>query len=615
MSATFRALASVAMLAGFYVVALFQLGAALALVIWLVTVIPGLLAVKLTLPLIAASGGAVLVALWKAIRSRPEPPHGLPLGPDQAPELWRTVRELADVVGTRTPDEIRLVPEVNAAVSEDTKMLGLVGGRRILYIGLPLLQAMNLDQIRSVLAHELGHYSGRHTRLGGVAYRGRLAIGGTIGRIGPRNPVGYVFRGYARLYLLVDNAVSRRQELEADRSSVQVAGQAAAASALRELPVLDAAWGFFHTRYVQPGWSAGYLPEDLFGGFAELVTARAEELAKLRASEPEETGSRWDTHPPIGERIAAITAMPDNPAASDDRPAGTLLPDLGTAGRQLQELVVEAGDRTRLPWPEFTHAMVAAGMQRMADNVYRALGRFTGTEDPGLPVLLELVESRRFPEFAEQLFPDHTRKEAVGEFVDVMDTLLVNAAATAGAAQWRHSWSEPARLVGRDGEPLDLTEIAALAVRPETLPEALARLAALGVDPEQGRIVQRRASADGSRLLAGLANIKVDGVEHDILVLNRGLVLISGPGKADKGTKRLQELVSSVPVAELAGRHQFLPFEEFTGATVQKQVPLKAQIALHDGRTITLHEQWSSELLEKKSRDTLLEALQTVAQR
>jgi hypothetical protein len=198
----------------------------------------------------------------------------------------------------------------NAAVSEDTKLLGLIGGRRRLYLGMPLLQALSVDQLRSVVAHELGHYSGKHTRLGAVAYRGRLAIGHTIGRIGPWNPVGWTFRGYARLYLLVDNAVSRRQELDADRASVRVAGPEVAVAALRELPVIDAAWGFYFDRYINQGWEAGFAPDDFFGGFGRLVAARHEELAKLRDDQPEEHRSRWDTHPSHAERIALMRTAP-----------------------------------------------------------------------------------------------------------------------------------------------------------------------------------------------------------------------------------------------------------------------------------------------------------------
>src|SRR5690606_4728666 len=118
MVAALRAGVSVVMLAGFYVVALAQLAAAGALAIWLASVLPGTLALKLTFPLFTATVGAVTVAMWRAIRTKPQPPHGLPVTPQEAPTLWGTVRELAQVVGTRMPDEIRLVPEINAAVME-----------------------------------------------------------------------------------------------------------------------------------------------------------------------------------------------------------------------------------------------------------------------------------------------------------------------------------------------------------------------------------------------------------------------------------------------------------------------------------------------------------------
>lgn len=321
MSATYRALASVVMLIGFYVVALLQLAAVAALGVWLFGHTNGIVTGKVLLPLVVALG-AVAVGLWRAIRTKNEPAPGLIVTEREAPGLWANVRELATAVGTRAPDEIRLVPEVNAAVAEQSRMLGLVGGRRTLYVGLPLLQAMRIDQLRSVLAHELGHYSGNHTRLGAVAYRGRLAIAETLERISPRNPIGWVFKGYSRLYLMVDNAASRRQELEADRSSVLLAGQDAAASALRTLPALDAAWGFFMRRYVEPGWSAELVPDDLFGGFGQLLHARRDEITEMRENTPDREPSPWDTHPPIGVRVAAMAAP-----AGGDRRAGR------TAGR------------------------------------------------------------------------------------------------------------------------------------------------------------------------------------------------------------------------------------------------------------------------------------------
>ncbi|MEU0152753.1 M48 family metallopeptidase [Micromonospora fulviviridis] len=611
MSATYRALASVVMLIGFYVVALLQLAAVAALGVWLFSHTSGLVTGKLLLPLVVALG-AVGVGLWKAIRTKNEPAPGLIPDERAAPRLWGTVRELATAVGTRAPDEIRLVPEVNAAVGEQSRLLGLIGGRRTLYVGLPLLQAMRIDQLRSVLAHELGHYSGQHTRLGGVAYRGRLAIEETVERISPRNPVGWVFKGYSKLYLMVDNAASRRQELEADRSSVALAGTEAATSALRTLPALDAAWAFYMRRYVEPGWTAGLAPDDLFGGFAMLLQARRDEIDELRENAPEREPSRWDTHPPIGVRVAAMTATPAAVVAPDDRPAWTLLADVAGAGRQLQGLVVEHGSRRLLPWAEFVAESVAATVQRQADGIYRAAGRFTGTSTPGLPTLLDLVRAGRLGEFAEQFFSGATRKEAASAFAGPMETLLDNAAVRSRRARWQLSWSGPARLVGPAGEPLDLAGIAKLAVAPETLDEALARLAELGVDAAHATVVQARASARNADLIGGLANIKVDGREHDILVLDNGLVLIPDPGKSSEGEKRLTALVGAVPVADLAARHPYLPYEEITSVEVKREVPLKATLTLFDGRTVSVQELMASEFLEKHSRDTLLRVFQRI---
>jgi Zn-dependent protease with chaperone function len=608
-----RAAASVFMLLGFYVVALIQLAAVLAFVTWISVVGNVGVGLKLGLPLLFAVG-ATGVGLWRAIRTRPEPLHGLIVAPHDAPELWGLVQNLAREVGTRIPDEIRLVAEVNAAVSEDTKLLGLIGGRRRLYLGMPLLQALSVDQLRSVVAHELGHYSGRHTRLGAVAYRGRLAIGHTIGRIGKWNPVGWTFRGYARLYLLVDNAVSRRQELEADQASVRLAGPEVAISALRELPVIGAAWGFYFDRYIAWGWEAGYAPDDFFGGFGRLVAARHEELAKLRDDEPEEHKSRWDTHPSDAERIALMRTAPQAGHPVDGRPAAMLVPSITTVGIALQREVVEVGSREVLPWPQFTAAAATAGLQRKADRLFRSLGRLTGSPDPGLGTLFDLVAAGRLGELAEEFYPNATRKEAALKFADAMDLLFTLAAVRSGTAYWRHSWTEPVSLTDAHGAELDFAEIAKLAVSPATLEEARFRLAQAGVRVEAAAIVERRATASGSDVIGAMANLKVDGMHTDLVLLDRGLVLVPAPKSTDNGKDRLQALLASGPVEELATRFRFLPYEEITAVTVTKRTPVRAELRTHDGTTVALEERWSGDQLGE-SRDTLLAVLDRIAER
>jgi Zn-dependent protease with chaperone function len=608
-----RAAASVFMLLGFYFVALLQLVAVLAFLIWVSMEANLGVGVKLGLPMLLAVG-ATGVGLWRAIRARPEPMHGVVLVEHHHPQLWGLVRQLAAQVGTRAPDEIRLVPEVNAAVSEDSKALGLVGGTRRLYLGLPLLLTLTLDQLRSVLAHELGHYSGSHTRLGAVAYRGRLAIGHTINRIGKWNPVGWVFRGYARLYLLVDNAASRRQELEADRASVRIAGPEAAMSALRELPVIDAAWDFYFDQYVAGGWEAGYAPDDIFGGFAQLAAARHEELARLRAQDPPQRTSRWDTHPSTATRIAVMRATPPAAHPADQRPAAVVLPTIDAAGRALQAEVFDIGDRRVLPWPEFTAAAVTSGLQHNADRLFRSLGRLTGTEAPTLGTLLDLVSAGRLPELARQFCPDGTPAEAVENFAGLMDLVLTLAAIRSGVAYWKHSWSEPVKLVDARGDELDFEPVARLAISPYTLREAWAQMLELGIRPEAAAVIERQATANGSDVIGALASFKVDGQNTDLVLLNRGIVLVPGPKSTDNGEDRLRQLLSSGPIEELAGRHRFVPYEEVVAVTIGRRIPVRAELRLHNGETVSMEQRWTGEKLGK-SDDALLAVLDRLAER
>ncbi|WP_119729136.1 M48 family metallopeptidase [Thermomonospora amylolytica] len=613
MTSALRALLSVTMLAGFYVVAVLQLAAITGVTIWLAVVTNAFVAVKILGPALAVLYASVGAAMWRALRSRPEPPHGVPVAPQQAPALWSLVERLAGEVGTRMPDEIRIVPEVNAAVMEQSRLLGLIGGRRYMYVGLPLLQTMTVAQLASVLAHELGHYSGRHTRLGGVAYRGRLAIGGTISRLGPYNVAGWVFKAYARLYLLVDNAVSRRQEYEADRASVRVAGREVAADALRGLPALDAAWGFFFARYVEPGWENGYVPDDLFAGFAHLVEARRAELAELRAREPEDTGSRWDTHPPVGARIATIMSLPDVPVTPDRRPAGVLI-DLAGAGRAVQSAMLDIGDRTVLPWPEYVNAMMTAIVQKEADAIFRRVARILpGHSGPlTLAHVFDIVSGGPQPLrlIGEQLFPEATRREAAALFAGPLETLIRLAALRSGTAFWRLSWTGPAEFVDRSGAPADYEEIAKLAVSsPQGTAEAARRLESMGIVLKSAAQIATTATADGSDVLAGLANIKIDDVEHDVIVLTKGLVLIPDPGKADQGKKRLHQILGSTTPEALAAEYRFLPYEDITDTEVTREVPTRATITLHDGRTLAVQERWNSEFATKNSRDVFLKVL------
>jgi Zn-dependent protease with chaperone function len=605
MLTTLRAVFSALLLLGFYVLALALLGGLGYVSVWAFQDGAGAAGAKLAYLTIATAAG-VLTVLWKVLQVKSTPMPGVAISPQQAPQLWQLVAELATVAQTRVPDVIVLVPGVNAAVSEDSKLLGLIGGKRHLYLGVPLLQAFTVAQLRSVLAHELGHYSRKHTRLGEIAYRGQLAIMVTVASL-RGNVVGLVLRPYAWVYRSVAAAVNRRQELEADQLSVQVAGRSTAQATLREIPVVDAAWNFYETRYIDPGWAAGYAPTtaDFFGGFPQLIAARTDELARLRDQPPPAEQSRFDTHPSIAARIGAMADLPssvDGPQWTDTRPASELVPHFDSAIEVVARAAINFGQRQQLPWNEFIALSMVTRDQQQADLVYRAAARFARSDRADLGTVLGLVESSRVRELAVEV-------NATRDFRAPMLALLRLAAVRSGAAQWRPSWTSPAQLVRADGQPLDLDELATLATDPATLAQARARLAASGIDVATAVQVETVATAHGSSIVGGLANVKVDDVPHDLLLLDHGLILRPCPKQTDGGKQRLAAWARSAPPAELAKADRFLAFEDVASATIDKRVPIRILLTLHNGQTVKVYEGWGSESLTRTSAESLRDAV------
>jgi Zn-dependent protease with chaperone function len=436
-----RALLAALLVAGFYWLGVGLVAGLVALALWLWWVVPGPLAHDLSYPALAVAAGLV-VPVRRVAQARPRPPEGLAVTVEQAPALWAAVRDLAAVVPTRPPDEIRLIAEVNAAVWEDTGRAGLRPGRRYLYVGVPLLETLPLDQLRAVLAHELGHYARGHTRFGALVYRGMLAMAGTIERIGPRTLPGLVLTGYAAVYAAVALAVLRRMETEADQAAVRAAGPTATAGALRDTERLVAAWDGYLRQYLRWTSRTGYPPAAVLAYFGAVVDDPV--LVPDPVRPPHR--SRWDSHPPLAQRLALVEAAPDRPVPADPRPAWVLLDDLELRAAALRTAT-------------FDESVVRIAQEDalcIAAAVRYAAGRVAGDRAPGLGTVLDLLEDGRAGELTVRL-----RRTVYGnrEPVELVTATVAAALVASGAARWRHEWSVPLGLESADGDPLDVATI------------------------------------------------------------------------------------------------------------------------------------------------------------
>jgi Zn-dependent protease with chaperone function len=369
------------------------------------------------------------------------------------------VRRLADVAGTRPPDEIYLTSDVNAGVMEETRLLGLVAGRRRMFIGAPLLAGFREDQFLAVLTHELAHYSNRDTRLSGVVYRGRRALVRTVGGLNRadwfQRMLAWLLGGYLKLYLRVSTAVCRRQESAADEAAARAAGSAAAAGALRELAAIHRAWEAFTRNHLLLGWRFGYLPADVFGGFAEFRGSVADQLAEIRRNPPAET-LPYDTHPPLNTRVAAIEALTAAPVIEvGDRAAITVLRDPATVldAALMSGLAPEARIKRRADWATLAtlhgRAVASAKAATALDNAANAIG-----QRQTLRTLLDVLDAGRLPELAGHLenLPDGAQSRARREFardvvLEAVTAEVQLSLVTAGVARFEPSWASGAELV------------------------------------------------------------------------------------------------------------------------------------------------------------------------
>ncbi|WP_183096876.1 M48 family metalloprotease [Streptomyces sp. TLI_171] len=517
-----RALLAVALLVGFYLLAA-------AIVVGLVWLNVELVVnsdrfhaamVKIWL-LSAAIAYPVLRVVFLTRRPRSTGRDGLVLTRAEQPELWARVDRIAEATGVRGPAEIRLVSDVNAYVSEETRLLGLVRGPRHLAVGAPLLIGLSEAELDSVLAHEFGHYANNDVRLGAVTVAGRTALLHSIatlhhradrhragraseiaqdnayraargrkardedpGNGGIERFLATLFTQYAKLYFRVTESVSRREEFAADRHAAEIAGRDATAAALRRIPVLGAAQGFYLNRYATMGWSAGLLPVrgQFYGGLAHLLAdpERREELTAMGLELPEDEADPYDSHPPIRQRVAAIEALPDTdglPGLGADRPAIGLLRDAERLLGDLEtlDLVPEAAAKRRVEWPELVHQTLLVHAREEAQPILRAL------TDSGLhgtvESLLDALDAGRGEELAKRLPQSEESANATGRAArefhrpllrSALHSLTVLALVAQHAARWELSWSRPAALAlpGDLAERLPAALDAAVATAP-----------------------------------------------------------------------------------------------------------------------------------------------------
>jgi Zn-dependent protease with chaperone function len=504
MTAWLRAVLAIALLWGIYVLAVVLVAVDVGIII-LFGVEPGktqfyfLFGITITSVPTAA---AVLVALFTVSRETGPLQDSVELSPDQAPALWTMVNELAGAVGTRPPTEVRVVATANAQVSEECRFLGLIVGTRRLYVGLPLMLGLTVDELRAILCHELGHYARSHTRTGTIAYRGATILREIMAWFLRPEPAGrrrklhapmfeFAFSRYAISYFRLSATVRRQQEREADAAAVAAAGKAAASSALRGTYATGQAWNDFLSRYVGTVLRHGFVPDGLFEGFSAMLAdpLYQDVLAAARQSPPDNPPARFDTHPSIATRLRQIGEVDDEAGeAVSDRdltPATSLLAEPRQVFMDVQKVALPpvTDPERRLPWPEWADLVALVRAVEAATELLTAARRVAVEPAPALSTVLDLLRDGAASKLAAALGKADSPEAALGHLRRSLEALVGCLLVRAGYASWRLSWTEPGILTGLDVAVVEFRDLVVAAVNhPGQVDHLRAHLVYLGID-------------------------------------------------------------------------------------------------------------------------------------
>jgi Zn-dependent protease with chaperone function len=285
-------------------------------------------------------GGAMLLGVWWLTQGGGAP-EGTEVSREEAPALWAMLDELADRMRVPRLARVVLTHESGAAAIEHQDAWLPWRHHRTLSLGMPLLAGMGADEMRAVVAHELGHFSRHFGWSGHWLYRARI---GWAQLLAARNDETVWYRAasaYAGWFVPYFERHSATQavgnEYEADALAAEATSANALARALARLAVAD-------LREPAP-FGDGALPADpmrhLLPGLRDAVDATMLETALQRQA-------AWHalqdpvqiTHPPTRERLRAVglsAARLDVSGVPEDQTAGSVWWQAGWTTRLAEE--------------------------------------------------------------------------------------------------------------------------------------------------------------------------------------------------------------------------------------------------------------------------------------
>ena len=227
-------------------------------------------------------------------------------------------------------------------------------------------------------------FHGGDTRLGPWIYKTRSAIGRTLQNLSRQSSFLHKpFEWYGNLFLRVTMAISRGQELSADRLAAGIFGPRPLGEGLLNVSRGAMAFSPFWANEAVPVLGSGFHPP-IAEGFSQFL--RSEQVAKaveeglkhqLAGNEPD---NPYDSHPPLRARLAALELPGEERREREDSdPAISLLENVPALEQDLITFGMDAGRPAlqAIPWSEVGERVYIPVWRKMVEARRNVIGTST----------------------------------------------------------------------------------------------------------------------------------------------------------------------------------------------------------------------------------------------
>ena len=259
----------------------------------------------------------VMRALWMRLA----PPEGVEVTRKSAPALFSELASIRQELRSLPVHRVVVAPDAfNAAVVQIPRLGPFGWPSNHLILGLPLLEALTVPQLRAVLGHELGHLSRKQSRFRNWIYRSRQtwerlsAVMSTRGGLSAML-VGPFLKWYGPYFNAYTFVLARANEFDADRaaaavSSAELAGGALTAVSVKSQFLEEKFWGDLSRRALSDPTAPAEPFRDYLGHLRNLPALEADSALQKALSAQTSTS---DTHPCLADRLRALGQQPVPP--------------------------------------------------------------------------------------------------------------------------------------------------------------------------------------------------------------------------------------------------------------------------------------------------------------